>query len=101
MPRVLGGWAFSYGHQVKRVPAVDNSYRLCIAPLFRGSSGFESLISSHCFRCNVTCACNKDETDDDDDGDDDNGSLIDRPKVDRLTVLTAGTPLRCGVVSSS
>ena len=38
-------------------------------PLFRGSSSFESSISSH--RSRFTCECNKEEINDDDDDDDD------------------------------
>ena len=43
----------------------DNSCRLLIVPLFRGSSRFESLILLHYFM--FTCEYNKEETKDDKD----------------------------------
>ena len=49
-----------------RLPEVDRSGRLLNVPLFRGSSGFESLILSHHFRFDVTCECNKEVVNDDD-----------------------------------
>ena len=39
---------------------------LLTVPLFRGSSGFESLLLSHHSRLNVTCECSQQEINDDD-----------------------------------
>ena len=47
------------------VSEVDDSCRLLIVPLFRGSSSFESLILSRHSR--FTCECNKEDINDDDD----------------------------------
>ena len=49
--------------RAKRVSEVDSSCRLLIAPLFRGSSRFESLIVSH--HSKFICECNKKEINDD------------------------------------
>ena len=57
----------SRGSWAKRVSGVDSSCRRLIVPLFRGSSGLESLIVSHYLR--FICECNKEETTNlDDDG---------------------------------
>ena len=42
----------------------ESSCRLLIMPLFRGSSRFESLISSHHPRYKVTCECDEEDIND-------------------------------------
>jgi hypothetical protein len=50
---------------LKGIPEVDSSCRLLIVPLFRGSSSFESLTSSHP-GFSVKCECNGEEINDGD-----------------------------------
>ena len=51
--------------RTKRVPEVDIGCRFLIVSLVRGSSRFESLISSHHF--SVACECNEEGINGDDD----------------------------------